>query len=117
MSTLTITQSIQGKTSLIRNSIYFVKSWFVHSNLNDFALENLSESPNLNIYSVIMLENKWVKGIARNIRSDELLKFLPPDFGMHFIDSEIEKRGICIISKRKGLFSKLEFQITGIWDY
>jgi len=119
MSTLAINQDIKKDNHLLKDLAKFVKSFFktlevIKRDTRTETKENLLPKT----YNVMISENHWVKNVFRYINSEELWELLPSgkrDFS--YIEKKIEKEGICRINIRKGLFKRIEFHITGFWDY
>lgn len=115
MSTLILKHSFPKK-QLIKSIINSIKLFF--NEQSDSITVDYSAEIYSNVYRVMVLENKWVKNVTAYINWEELIEILPPgNYSINKIDKEIEKNGICRIKKRLGLFKKMEFDITGIWDY
>lgn len=69
-------------------------------------------------YMITITENNWVIGVHTYVNGLSICDFLGCRLDeIVSIKNEINKTGVCRITKRKSLFKKLSFIITGIWDY
>ncbi len=117
MNSIALSPNVTGSTKTLDSILISIKSLFIHKDAvqTDFKV-NEDQYPST--YNVIVMENRWVKDVVQHIHANELIKLLPAGYcDLSYIDHKIETEKQCFIKKRIGLFKKLEFNITGIWDY
>ena len=69
-------------------------------------------------YNLMILENNWVKGVFMYINGVELIKYSGINNAkLVQIQEEVLKKGIYRLVNRIGIFKKIEYHITGFWDY
>lgn len=104
--------------TLIKFADIYAYCIYIMYNLLLLHIRILSILLNKAEYSLVILENGWVKKVLRYISMDDISVYLPAKyFKPGKILKDINDSGICRIRIWEGLFRITEFHITGIWDY